>query len=410
MTDTPICGKRTITTTATICSRRPISRRRPRGLGIALSIGLGAWVTAGGQTPDPRRPEQERLRAIVETLASPDFGGRSGAAADKSVSYLIEQFRGHGLAPLFEGDYVQPIPGKEAAAVQGRNVGALLRGSDPKACDEFVIVAAHFDHLGVRGGKLYPGADDNASGVAMMLEVARSLAKAPSPPRRAVIFVGFDLEEVGLFGSRYFVAHPPVALDKVVLFVTADMIGRSLAGVCDSYVFVMGSENAPGLRPWIDKAAQGRPLSVGLLGADILVLNRSDYGPFRSRGIPFLFFTTGENPRYHRPDDTADTLNYSKLTTISQMIEQIIAIAANAPAVPRWQKNPDNPFEEAVTIRNVLRLFVKNKESLKIGIPQLFLINNTLSTLEAIVQRGSITPDERARVLQAARVVLFTVL
>jgi Peptidase family M28 len=410
MTDIRIRGKGTVTTTATIRSCQRIAQRGPRGIGIVLSIWLGVWITAAGQTPEPPRPEQKRLRAIVETLASPEFGGRSGAVAEKSVSYLIEQFRGLGMAPLFEGDYVQPIPGKEAGTVQGRNVGALLRGSDAKLRDEFVIVAAHFDHLGVRGGKLYPGADDNASGVAMMLEVARSLAKAPSPPRRSMIFVGFDLEEIGLFGSRYFVAHPPVALENVVLFVTADMIGRSLAGVCDSYVFVMGSENAPGLRPWIDKAAQGRPLTVGLLGADILVLNRSDYGPFRSRGIPFLFFTTGENPRYHRPEDTADTLDYPKLTAISQMIERIVAIAADAGSIPRWQKNPDNPFEEAVTIRDVLRLFVKNSKRLKIGTPQLFLINNTLSTLDGIVERGSITADERARVLQAARVVLFTVL
>jgi hypothetical protein len=410
MTDIRICGKGTVTTTAMIRSYHRAARRWPRGVAIAASVWLAAWATVAGQKPEPPGPDQEHLRAVVETLASPEFGGRSGAAADKSVSYLIDQFRGLGLSPLFEGDYIQPIPGKEAGTTQGRNVGALLRGSDAKLRDEFVIVAAHFDHLGVRGGKLYPGADDNASGVAMMLEVARSLAKAPSPPRRSMIFVGFDLEEIGLFGSRYFVAHPPIALDKVVLFVTADMIGRSLAGVCDSYVFVMGSENAPGLRPWIDKAARGRPLTVGLLGADILVLNRSDYGPFRSRGIPFLFFTTGENPCYHRPEDTADTLNYPKLTTISQMIEQIVATAADAGSVPRWQRNPDNPFDEAVTIRDVLRLFVKNRESLKIGTPQLFLINNTLSTLDGIVERGSITPDERARVLQAARVVLFTVL
>ena len=340
MTDIRIRGKGTVTTTAMIRSCQRAARSWSRGVVIALSIWLGAWAAVAGQTPEPPRPEQMRLRAVVETLASPEFGGRSGAVADKSVSYLIEQFRGLGLAPLFEGDYVQPIPGKEAGTIIGRNVGALLRGSDAKVRDEFVIVAAHFDHLGVRGGKLYPGADDNASGVAMMLEVARSLAKAPSPPRRSVLFIGFDLEEVGLFGSRYFVAHAPVALDKVVLFVTADMIGRSLAGVCDSYVFVMGSENAPGLRPWIDKAAQGRSLTVGLLGADILVLNRSDYGPFRSRSIPFLFFTTGENPCYHRPEDTADTLDYPKLTTISQMIEQIVATAADAPIRSSLAKKP----------------------------------------------------------------------
>jgi hypothetical protein len=410
MTDGRIRRNATVSTAATIRSCKHLPRRCQRAPGIALYVWLGASVTVAGQSSDIPRPEQERLRAVVETLASPEFGGRSGPVSEKSVSYLIEKFRGLSLAPLFEGNYVQPIPGKETGTVIGHNVGALLRGSDAMVKGEFVIVAAHFDHLGVRGGKLYPGADDNASGVAMMLEVARSLVKAPSLPRRSVIFIGFDLEEIGLFGSRYFVAHAPVALDKVVLFVTADMIGRSLAGVCDSYVFVMGAENAPGLRPWIDRAAQGRSLTVGLLGADFLVLNRSDYGPFRSRGIPFLFFTTGENPRYHRPEDTAETLDFSKLTSISQMIERIIATAADAPAVPRWQKNPDNPFDEAVTIRNVLRLFVTNRDTLKLGAPQLFLINNLLGTLDGIVERGSITADERARVLQAGRVVLFTVL
>src|SRR5260370_18134187 len=108
-----------------------------------------------------------------------------------------------------------------------------------------------------------------------MVEVAGSVVHGRSPPRRSMMFSGFGLEEVGLFGSPYFVAHSPVPLEKVVLVVTADMIARSLAGVCDSHVFVMGTENAPGMRPWIDLAAQGRPLTVGLLGADILVLNPS---------------------------------------------------------------------------------------------------------------------------------------
>jgi len=346
----------------------------------------------------------------VEVLASPGFAGRSGPGGEKTVAFLIEQFRGLKLQPLFDREFVQPIPGKEPGAVDGRNVGALLRGSDATLRDQWVIVAAHFDHLGVRGGQLYPGADDNASGVAMMLEVARSFVRGPSRPKRSMMFIGFDLEEVGLFGSRYFVAHPPVALDKVALFVTADMIGRSLAGVCPSHVFVMGTENAPALRPWIDEAATGRPLTVGLLGADILVLNRSDYGPFRTRGIPFLFFTTGENPRYHKPNDTADTLDYAKLTAISQMIHQIVVKAVDAPALPRWQNNADNPFAEAMTIRDVLRIFLKHSQQLKIGAPQLFLINNTLSTLDGIAERGSITPDERSRLIQAARIVLFTVL
>jgi hypothetical protein len=347
---------------------------------------------------------------VVEVLASPEFGGRSGAVAKKSMDFLIERFRRLNLEGLFQGEFTQDIPGKEPGTRIGRNVGALLRGSDTLLRDQWVIIAAHFDHLGVRGGKLFPGADDNASGVAMMLEVARCVIQAPVRPKRSVMFIGFDLEEVGLFGSRYFVAHPPVPLDRVVLFVTADMIGRALAGVCDRHVFVMGSEHAPGLRAWIDEAGRSRSLTVGLLGADLLVLNRSDYGPFRNRKIPFLFFTTGENPCYHTPDDLAESLDYPKLTAIAGMIHQVARTALAAPDVPRWQTAPDHPMAEAVTIRDVLRLLSRNRQRLKIGAAQLFVINNTLSLLEDILARGTITPEERSRVVQGVRLVLFTVL
>jgi hypothetical protein len=356
------------------------------------------------------RPEQARLRKVVELLASPEFGGRRGAGGDKAAAFLIEQFQRLKLEPLFQGEFTQPVPGQEPGTIIGRNVGAMLRGSDPSLRDQWVIVAAHFDHLGIRGGKLYPGADDNATGVAMMLEVARAVALGPAPPKRSVMFIGFDLEEVSLFGSRYFVAHPPVPLDRVVLFITADMIGRALAGLCESHVFVMGTEHCPALRPWIVEAARDRPLKVGLLGSDLLVLNRSDYGPFRSRGIPFLFFTTGENPRYHSPNDTAETIDYPKLAAISQVIHQVALKAVDAPTVPRWQSEPDNPFSEAVTIREVLQIFSKNSDALKIAPIPLFVIKNTLGTLDGIVARGTISPDERARVLQAARIVLFTAL
>jgi hypothetical protein len=371
---------------------------------------LGSPLGILGQEISAPQPEQARLCAVVETLASPEFGGRSGAGGDKAAAYLVDQFRRLGLEGLFGGEYTQTIPGKEPGTTIGRNVGALLRGSDPKLRDQWIILAAHFDHLGIRGGKLYPGADDNASGVAMMLEVARCVTRAPAKPRRSIMFIGFDLEEAGLFGSRYFVAHSPVPLDRVALFITADMIGRSLAGVCDDHVFVMGTEHAPGLRPWIERAGQGRRLDIGLLGSDLLVLNRSDYGPFRSRSIPFLFFTTGENPRYHTPQDTADTLDHPKMTAIAQMIHQVVRTALDAPEVPRWQDPPDNPLAEAVAIRDVLRILSDHRDSLKIGAAQLFVIRSTLGLLDGIVERGAISPDERARVIQGARIVLFTVL
>ena len=144
---------------------------------------LALVTPARGQLPV--QPEEARLRKVVETLASPEFGGRSGAGGEKTVSYLIEQFRELKLAPLFDNEYVQADPGKRTGDLLGRNVGAMLRGSDTTLRDEWVIVAAHFDHLGVRGGVLYPGADDNASGVAMMLEVARSIARGPADAAQA---------------------------------------------------------------------------------------------------------------------------------------------------------------------------------------------------------------------------------
>jgi hypothetical protein len=381
---------------------------------VRLLVGIVATFVAPVTGPPARAqstlvPDRSRLESVVKTLASPEMEGRRGEGARKAAGFLVEEFRQLKLEPLFQGQYIQEIPAAEPGRIQGRNVGGVLRGRDPKLRDQWVILSAHFDHLGVRKGVLYPGADDNASGVAMMLEVARSMATSPDRPLRSVMFIGFDLEEVGLFGSRYFVAHPPVPLDRIGLFITADMIGRALAGICERHVFVLGSEHAPGLRPWIDEAARDRPLQVGLLGSDVLILNRSDYGPFRTRQIPFLFFSTGENPRYHSPDDKPETLNYPKLTAISQMIHQLTAKAASAPSLPRWSDAPDHPLAEALTIRDVLAKLIENRKALELGAAQMYLMNSTQLTLEGIIARGRITPAERSGVIQSARLVLLMI-
>ncbi len=284
----------------------------------------------------------------------------------------------------------------------------MLRGVDPKLRDEWIVVSAHYDHLGTRGNVVFPGADDNASGVAMMIEVARSLAEAKEKPRRSVMFLGFDLEEVGLFGSRYFVEHAPVPLGKIALFVTADMIGRALGGVCTPYVFVIGTEHAPDLRPWIDRAALGRPVTVGLLGSDLLLLDRSDYGPFRARKVPYLFFSTGENPLDHTPRDTPDSLDYPKLEAISRLILGVTTQAANSDHVPGWAATVENPPSEAATIRDVLRTLLDHRDTLKIGPAQVLLMSNTLRSLDAIVARGKMTPEERTGVVRVARIILLS--
>ena len=325
--------------------------------------------------PGPGRSRPDSARSS-RSSPRPSSRGGAGKGGEKAADFVIERFRNSGSIRLFGGDYTQVIPGQEPGSRIGRNVGAGLRGADAALRDEWIIVAAHFDHLGIRGGKLYPGADDNASGVAMMLEVARCVTKAPRPPKRSIMFIGFDLEEAGLYGSRYFVAHSPIPLERIALFVTADMIGRSLAGVCGDHVFVIGTEHAPGSGRGSRRPGGGRPLSVDLIGADIMVLNRSDYGPFRNRSIPFLFFTTGENPRYHTPQDTPETLDHRKMTEIAGMIYQVIRAAVDAPAVPRWQDQPDNPIAEAIAIRDVLRILSAHGEELKLGVAQSYVIRS----------------------------------
>jgi Zn-dependent M28 family amino/carboxypeptidase len=250
----------------------------------------------------------------------------------------------------------------------------------------------------------------------MMLEVARTIAESPQKPRRSIAFVGFDLEErgpkgeFGLRGSQFFARHPPVALDEVCLFVPADMIGRSLGGVLESTAFVLGSEHEPEVRPWISKAAEGKPVKLALLGSDMLVIDRSDYGPFRSRKIPYLFFTTGESQVYHTPQDVAETIEYPKLEAISQMIAGVIRESLNSPVKTVWAPVPDYPVVEALAVRDVFQTLLVHKEAFSIGAYQLSLMNQTIGWIDEIERRGSMTAAERSRIARTAQIIMFTVL
>lgn len=375
-----------------------------------LAVGLGLAATARAGAPKGPEPDVERLKAHVATLASPAFAGRRGAGAAKAAAYVEAAFRKLKLEPLFGDSFVQPIPGPTPERPAGRNVGAILRGTAPAGTEPCVVLSAHFDHVGVRSGVLFPGADDNASGVAMLLESARILSESPRRLRRDVLFVGFDLEEDGLWGSRHFVAHPPVPLERFGLFLTADMIARALGGVCDDYVFVLGTEHSPHLRGWVEQAAEGRPLKVGLVGTDLLVIDRSDYGPFRAKEVPYLFFSTGENPAYHHPTDVPETLDYPKFAAISGLILDVVRHAADAEALPGWSSTPEYPPGEPIVLRDVMTTLLDHRDDLHVKEFHASLMASTLRTLEGIIDRGAITPAERRSVLRVAQVVLFSVL
>lgn len=370
---------------------------------------------AGQSIPVPVAIKTDPLQKHVAYLASDDLQGRgSPESRQLAAKYVVTEFKRLALEPLFGKSYAQEVPGVQeedgTIPIWGINIGALLPGSDPVLKDEVIVLGVHYDHLGTRNGKIYPGADDNASSVAMMLEVARQLATGAERPKRSIAFVGFDLEEHLLWGSRWFAAHPPWKLSQVKLFITSDLLGRSLGDLPLPAVFVMGSEYGTGLTPLLKNLVPPKGLELARLGAD-LVGTRSDYGPFRDEKVPFLFFSTGEHPDYHTPRDTPDRLDYEKLAAISNVILQVVRQSADSTTPPEWIKQPAPDLEEARTIHRITDLLQAADVSGKKPLTQLqrFLVTQTHNKTGQILRKGELTKEERVWLIRSAQALLFTV-
>lgn len=217
-----------------------------------------------------------------------------------------------------------------------RNVVATLPGHG-KAADEALVVGAHYDHLG-RGGwgslaardtdAIHNGADDNASGTAVLLEVARQLASSPEPLQRRVVFVAFSAEELGLIGSRKYVQSPLVPLSQTIGMLNLDMVGR-LRG---DKLTVYGTGTAVEWPGWLAEAATPHKL--------LIIPRPSGFGPsdhasFYDRGIPVLHFFTGFHPEYHRPGDDVSLLNISGMRRIARMMTDLVRLIDAHPTRPR---------------------------------------------------------------------------
>ncbi len=332
-----------------------------------------------------------------------------------AANYIREQFHSMGLRPLFPGDsFLQPLPGAEGedrrTTIIGQNVGGWIPGSDPVLRDEFVIISAHYDHLGVRDGELYPGADDNASGVSMLLETAREVAALKNKPRRTVVFVAFDLEERLLWGSRWFAAHPPWELEQVKLFITADMIGRSLGDLPLPTVFVLGSEHAPLLQEVLDDVQVPAGLEVARLGID-LIGTRSDYGPFRDRQVPFLFFSTGEHPDYHTPQDDSSRIDAAKVARISSLILSVALNVADRDDPPEWTDEIEFNLTEAESVHRITELMLATDpdKDVKLNSVQRFFVTQVHNRTGNVLRLGRITPPERVWLIRSVQLLMLSV-
>ena len=238
---------------------------------------------------------------------------------------------------------------------------------------------------------------------------ATPLALAKKPPKRTIVFVAFDLEEQGLQGSAHFAAHPPRPFGHLKAFLTADLIGRSMANVMDEYLFVLGSETAPELRRLVTDTPTEKELKVGRLGAD-LVGTRSDYGPFRDRKVPFLFFTTGTHADYHRPTDLPDRIDYPKLARVSRYIRTVTERLANTSDGPSWDaKGPGPDIDEARTVLMVLSRVLARPQLVSLTNDQRARVEAARERLDGIVGRGQVTPQERTWLVWTARMLMATV-
>ena len=221
------------------------------------------------------------------------------------------------------------------------NVLGYIEGSDPSLKDQIVIVGAHFDHLGMGGegsGSLkpdtvaiHPGADDNASGTAALLEIAKYLSSERSHLRRSVLLTSFTGEELGLLGSAYYVNHPTYPLQNTVAMINLDMVGR----MKDSVLVVEGMGTSAGFEDMVKKENKGSVLKLTLKPDGF---GPSDHASFYGKDIPVMFFFTNLHDDYHRPSDTWDKINYAGEAMVVDLADRIVLDLANADARPSFTR------------------------------------------------------------------------
>lgn len=253
---------------------------------------------------------EESLRAHVDYLAAPEREGRGvgSEGLEAAARYVEEQLREAGVEPLPGHEFRQEFEHEGATLA---NVTGWIEGSRPLEEAGCVVLGAHYDGQGIDDdGRLHPSADDNASGTAALLAVARVLRSAMGPLERPVLLVAFTGEESGLLGSRHFVADPPVPLEHVRAMVNLDTVGR----VQSDQLTVFGSSSAAEF----EKILAGVNLAAGF---DLRTVAKSpaasDDAPFLEKGIPALHVFSGAHDDYHRPGDTADEVSVEGLARIA---------------------------------------------------------------------------------------------
>jgi Zn-dependent M28 family amino/carboxypeptidase len=259
-----------------------------------------------------------RLMQDLQVLCNVQMEGRLAGTAGhaNAIIYIQNRFEELGLTAN-QPNFIQSSTTESGA--QLINVEGYLAGQS----DKYVIVTAHYDHLGTKSGEIYTGCDDNASGVAALFLLAEELGK--NKPKHNFIFLALDGEEIGLLGAKAWLATTPIAKENILLNINMDMVSKNN----HNEIYVAGTSHNPHLKPAIKKA-QKNQLGIHLkMGHDMKSGSQddwtfsSDHGVFHRAGIPFLYFGVEDHPHYHKPTDTFETTNYSFYFRAVQLISSV---------------------------------------------------------------------------------------
>ena len=311
-------------------SQAPVTQLPPDQVPASQSPPGQATATLKSQLFDA-----QQLLKDLEILSADDMQGRRVATpgGEKARAYVVERFKASGLAPL-GASYEMPfvIAGGRTGGAETTGVNVVGRIEGTRHPSRHIVVTAHYDHIGVRNGDVFNGADDNASGTAALFALAKYFSARK--PANSLLFVAFDAEESGLRGANAFVAKPPVPVESMIINLNMDMIGRDPKDL----LYVAGTTPQPFLKPFIERIAAKAPVKL-TMGYDSSAfkenwMGQSDHAAFCRAKIPCLYFGVEDFENHHKATDDYATMTHGfYVRAVETMVRAVEEFDANLDAM-----------------------------------------------------------------------------